>query len=51
MTYILLIILRIALFFGVVLGLGMCFYASVQGDWRVALISGAVYMFSLVMLS
>jgi hypothetical protein len=29
----------------------MCFYASVHGDWQIALISGGVYAFSLIMLS
>jgi hypothetical protein len=31
--------------------LGMCFYSSVHGDWRIALISLVVYVFSLIMLS
>jgi formate/nitrite transporter FocA (FNT family) len=47
----LVILLRAALFAGVFIGLGTCFYASVHGDWKVAMISGAVYAFSLVMLS
>ncbi len=51
MAYALLILLRIALVFGVVLGLSMCFYSSVHGDWPIALISAFVYSFSLVMLS
>ena len=51
MAYALLILLRIALVLGVILGLGMCFVASVNGDWRIALISCAVYMFIFVMLS
>jgi hypothetical protein len=51
MAYALLVLLRIVLAAGAVIGLGMCFVASVNGDWRIALISGAVYMFSLVMLS
>ena len=50
-TALLLIALRAVLAVGAVLGLGMCFWASVHGDWRVALISLVVYAFSLVMLS
>ena len=44
-------VLRVIVFGGVVFGLGMCFYSSVHGDWPIALISFAVYSFSLVMLS
>jgi len=51
MAYALLILLRVALVLGVILGLGMCFYSSVHGDWQIALISFVVYAFSLVMLS
>jgi hypothetical protein len=44
-------VLRVVVSIGVIIGLGTCFYSSVQGDWPVALISFGVYSFSLVMLS
>jgi hypothetical protein len=51
MTNALLILLRVTLALGAVFGLGMCFYASVHGDWQIAGISFLVYAFSLIMLS
>lgn len=50
-TTLLVIFMRLVVAIGAVLGLGMCFFSSVHGDWPIAMISAAIYAFSLVMLS
>lgn len=44
-------ILRVVVSGGAIFGLCMCFYSSVNGDWKIALINLIVYGFSLVMLA
>ena len=44
-------ILRIIVLLGVILGLGLCFYAGVHGDWITSLIALSLYMFSLIILA
>jgi len=51
MVYTLRAILRITISIGVVAGLLLWFYCSVQGEWKLALIAAAIYAFSLVMLA
>ena len=51
MAYALTAIMRVVLASGAIFGLLMCLYSSVHSDWPIALISFAVYSFSLVMLS
>ena len=51
LTYTLRSILRVIVSAGAVFGLCMCFYSSVNGDWKIALINLVVYAFSLVMLA
>lgn len=51
LTYTLRSILRVVVAIGAIFGLSMCFFSSVHGDWKIALISAFVYAFSLVMVA
>jgi hypothetical protein len=44
-------VVQVTVALGAVVGLGMCFYSGVHGDWPISLISAGVYVFSLILLA